>query len=415
MPLLPIIGILFWLHGLMVSKFWCVFSKWEDTDSWHVFLNNYHMSGFDPYFYNILTEWGYAYDVIRHPLLAWMLLPLSMVNKLLIDCTGTNCAPLFVAAILAFCAFYAYLFLYRILHDNLHISSLAAMTISLIFFGFAHITVACIVADHFCISLFLILLTLHLAAEHLQDGSRFSLRESLALFVTTAGVTLSNGIIVLIAVMVVNGRDFFRPRFLLSTAIIPSLLLLAIGVGINATRFSIYSTMVNPVESQMRDVQETVPFFGEGDTRFEVLCENFFGESLQLHRKHILGDVLVNRPLIVEYSWWEQYVVEALLVLMMLGGIWFARKERLMLILSLILGFNIALHIVLGFAVNEVHIMACHWAFILPIAYAYLYKETRQHVICRTALLIILISISVYLYAYHGTLLFNYLTWPLKF
>ena len=102
--LLIIIG----LQTLMVSKF-CVLLSDPSHEAWMRFMRNYHMSGFDPISYTVLRHWTMGYDVLRHPLLAFMMWPLSMLNMLLRSLTGADCAVPVMALLLTFCAFWSFM------------------------------------------------------------------------------------------------------------------------------------------------------------------------------------------------------------------------------------------------------------------------------------------------------------------
>jgi hypothetical protein len=64
------------------------------------------------------------------------------------------------------------------------------------------------------------------------------------------------------------------------------------------------------------------------------------------------------------------------------------------------------LHIVLGFAINEVYIMSADWIFIIPISIAFLFRDFNEKVLSYARLSIIFIAI--YLWVYNGVLITNY-------
>ena len=61
-------------------------------------------------------------------------------------------------------------------------------------------------------------------------------------------------------------------------------------------------------------------------SRSQTLVENLFGESILLHQEYVLGDVLRNRPMFVKYRYAVNYVVEAVIVVLLLLAS--ARAER---------------------------------------------------------------------------------------
>ena len=109
-------------------------------------------------------------------------------------------------------------------------------------------------------------------------------------------------------------------------------------------------------------------------SRVSTAVENLFGESIQLHPDHLLEDTLRSRPVIVRYRWAANYVVEGLLVLLFVVGVWCGRRSRFMWMALCGAAFDMALHMGLGFGINEVYIMGAHWLFVLPIATGFLVK-----------------------------------------
>ena len=115
------------------------------------------------------------------------------------------------------------------------------------------------------------------------------------------------------------------------------------------------------------------------------MVECLFGEGIILHEDHLLGDVLRNRPVIVRYSNWGKYVAEAVLVLLFLAGIWYGRRQLFLWTAMSFFLMDMALHMGLGFGINEVYIMSAHYLFVIPIAIAYLLKSVNSNQ-CKKAL-----------------------------
>ncbi len=389
---------------LYLSKYLPLFAGYSDH-SWQVFMRNFHTSGFDPFSYEVLTHWHQGWDTLRHPFLALLLWPLAQLNEAILTATGFNGCLLWMALILWVCGGYGWLMLYRTLHDIVGLRSGQALLLCLFFYGLAYVLLATYVPDHFGLSLFLLLTVLYISASKLTAHRLFTPLESALLFAVTAGVTLTNGVAIFIMVACVNGKAVFKPRmvggFAASTVVLLTVSQMTFWSG-DGAQVSVSA----PVEQQMRWVKEDV-------SKGEVLVENFFGESLQLHRKHVLGDVLAGRPVIVAYNWKAQYGVEAIILMLLLAGAWLGRRERLVWMVMGILAFNVALHIVLGFAIDEVYIMTAHWAMCLPVATAFLLKKTSGYTlyICIAATILI----TLYLWIYHGYLLHRYLTWPMSY
>ena len=105
---------IFMLNVMMIGKYDGLFNVVSD-DYAKTLSYYFHVSGFDPVTYNVLTEWGMKYDMLRHPLLPFLMFPFYLLNQVVIALTGTNGAMHIAAAIILSCGFYTAVFLFRIL------------------------------------------------------------------------------------------------------------------------------------------------------------------------------------------------------------------------------------------------------------------------------------------------------------
>ena len=416
---------------------------------WKAFEHELHLSGYDPLTYLGVTNWDVVYQVYRHPLLSFMIWPLWVINEGLTWLIDVNCVQYLVAAFLIFCTYYSYIFLYRIHREVIELGQKDATLLTAYFFSMAYILMAAIVPDHFTISMFLLLITLYISGICIKKRREFKWWQSAILFYITAGVTLSNGVKVFLSGFFVNLRDFFRPKYLLLAVILPAALLWG-------TAQWEYRTYVLPKEkaraeqkakkaeqqkarvAQMTAEQkeqyeakkarrdkvlqrqaaktgkpmENYGFLKWTDistSRWQSTYENLFGESLQFHQDYFLEDVLVHRPVFVHYNWAFSYIIEALILLFFVIGVWMGRKSRFLWLCLSGFAFDMLIHIGLGFGLNEIYIMTPHWAFVLPIATAYLFKAVQT-----SWLRWIVAAMTIYLLIYNGYLLTDFLLSPIK-
>lgn len=450
------------MHALMISKTFDVFIH-TGRGHWNVFIKNFVMSGFDPITYSMVTYWEANYNVYRHPFLSFMVWPLSMLDKWLMDVFDVNLVQFIVAVPLILCAFYSFIFIFRIFRDIVKISRFDATVLSAMLFSFAYVMISLVVPDHFCVSMSLLVFALYVSGMKIQQGTAFKTWQTVLLFFVTAGVTLSNGIKIFIYSLFTNGRRFFRLRYLLLAVLLPSALIWGFA------RWE-YRTFVLPKEKARKElkkkkdeqarqkmykafadttsVKDTLEIkkafgremklrakakylrdrkkpwnkntgkpMGKGEfmnwtdvttSRTATAVENLFGESVQLHDKHLMQDTLRSRPVIVRYSWIVNYVVEAVLVLLFAIGIWCGRRSRFLWMAFSGFAFDMLLHMGLGFGINEVYIMGAHWLFVMPVAMAFLVKaaeRSRAFIWVRT----LLVLLTLWLWGYNGTLLVGYL------
>lgn len=145
--------------------------------------------------------------------------------------------------------------------------------------------------------------------------------------------------------------------------------------------------------------------------RGRSLIENVLGEPIQLHSDHLLEDVLRSRPVIVHYRYAFNYIVEALVFLLFLLGVWAGRRSRFLWLALSFLGFDLLIHVVLGFGLNEAYIMSAHWLIVVPIAVAYLLKDaarsSKEWIRLSPRLLIGVLTLCLLIY--NGALYIDYL------
>lgn len=424
------------LNGMLIMKYDALFSVVCD-DYGKLLSYNYHVSGFDATTYSVLTEWGMKYDVLRHPLLPYLMgLPYGL-NQLLISLFGVNGTLYIAAVIILFFAFCTTVILYRILRELVGVSKWDAVLLVMFFFSLAYVLVTYIATDHFGISLFLILWSLYLVGKSYQEGRLLSTWKSALLLLVTAGVTLTNGAKVCAAELIARGRGFFRWRYLL---VISGCWLFVIGLGVLEERIYVFPKeqeaqryfqehKVEMIQKARRDHEryKHAPWvihkgkpLGKGSllkwtdyttSRWETLRENVFGESLILHEEYVLDDVLTSyRPVLLSYRAVINYVIEGLLVILLLAGIWYGRRERLLWMCLLGILPDALMHLGLGFAINEIYIMSAHWVYVFPISVACLLAKSQKRV--ADTLRVVIILLTVYLFIHNLGLIVDWMRQP---
>ena len=437
------------LNALFIYRMHDLFMQEGFGPYWKVFERELHLSGYDPLTYLGVTDWDVVYQVYRHPLLSFMIWPLYLLNEALTWLLGVNCVQYLVAFWLTVCSYYSYIFLYRIHREVIALSRWDATLLTAFYFSFAYILLSVIVPDHFTISMFLLLVTLYISGVCIQKGREFRWWQSAIFFYITAGVTLSNGIKVFLSGFFVNLKDFFRPKYLLLAVVLPAALLWGTAVWeyrtyvlpkekaraeTKARQEKVLKEKVAAMSPEERKTYEAKqarrelrlklqkekagqPMEDHGflkwtdisTSRWQSVYENLFGESLQFHRQHFLEDTLVGRPVFVKYDTVFNYIVEAIILLLALAGIWVGRKRRFLWLCLSCFGFDMFIHLVLGFGLNEIFIMAPHFMFVLPIATAYLFSRVRWK-----WLRVAVIFLTIYLLVYNGYLLTDFLLSPIR-
>ena len=454
------------LNALFIFRLHELFLQPGFGPYWKVFERELHLSGYDPYTYLTVTDWDVVYEAHRHPLLAFFIWPLWLLNQGLTWVTGVNCVQYIVALIVIASSLYSYVFLYRIHREVVGLRRDDATLLTMFAFSMAYLLLSVIVPDHFTVSMFLLLMTFYISGICIRKGREFRWWQSAVLFIITTGVTLTNGAKVVLSALFVNLKPRFSPltshlspliKYLLLAFILPSALLWGIAVWqhhtfveprqqarekverVKSERVKERVAKMSPEERAQYEAKKArreavlrkqaektgKPMEDHGylkwtdisTSRWQTIYENLLGETIQFHRRHFLEDTLVGRPLFVPYLSVFSYVIEALVVLLALVGVWYGRRSRFLQLCLSCLAIDMGIHLVLGFGINEVFIMAPHFLFILPIATAYLLKEKRRDGVRRKGALAIRLAITAltaYLFTYNGILLTYFLLTPIK-
>lgn len=417
------------LNALLIANHWQSFTRGAHVGFWSVFYNHLNMSGYDIFSLIFISCMRLHWNTLRHPLFVVLLLPLFWLNRLIMPPTEFNAAVLLMAALLVAADVWGAVLMHRLLRDVVEVRRVDAALLTALFYGFAHVMIATMVPDHFALSLPLLLLTLLIAGRKLKEGKPMKLWQSALLFFLTAGVTLTNGVKVALAAWFVNGRKVFAWRSI-AAFVVPTLLLGAIYVWQQDAIVAPQERKIKRIEAAVAKkdpvriaklqehndfvkqqngeaLTENVPLLEWSDIttdRWQSAVDNLFGESLQLHRDYLLEDVQQTRPVFVQYRSALNYVVEALLVVLLAVGAWMARREKFFLMVLAWFGFDMLMHMGFGFGLNEVYIMTAHWAFIIPIAAGYILRRSNS-----MAPRVLVAALAVWLWAYNAAIVIGYL------
>lgn len=420
------------LNGLFFYKYSNLFLQAHHVSYWQLFAKTYHVSGFDAWSYIFMSNGKLYFEIPRHPLFAVILYPFYLINKELIATGDTNYAMIFMAILLIASAYYSFIFIYRVFREIIEVGKKDSLLLSAMLYSFGMVMVSMLVPDHFCWSLFLLTMTLYLAGKAMKEKKQLSAWTIGILSFLTGGVTLSNIAKTYLAAWFVNGKKVFAWKNMVAM-ILPAILL----VG---TAYLIYTEIREPqfhtdkkieIKAHAKDTLQAhkdsihhawvlahtgEPMKKEGfwkwtdmsTSRSDALIHNMMGESIQLHDSYLLDDMCVNRPTVVKYNYVFNYIIEGIVALLFILGIIVAVRHRFFLMALSWLALDICIHFVMGFGLNEMYIMACHWIFIIPISIAYLLKSltpSRQTIVRGITLLL-----TLYLWVWNGYLVFSYMS-----
>ena len=418
---------------LLITSHYHVYTMGAHGGFWSIFTKNFRMSGYDNWSWITISGMRIHFVTSRHPLYLTFLYPLYLLNHWLIEIFGYNFAVYFMATIIVFSAFYAAIFAYRIFREVMGLKQFDTTLLTLLLFSFGHILIPSMVPDHFIVSMMFLLMALYICGKKMKKGELLTAWQSFFLTFFTAGMATSNGAKIYLAGLFTNRKRFFTWKYISIGIIFPAFLL----IGIQQSQYYLLEVPQKAVISNIEKVKKQKDPKGveefykkrnawqknhlgqtmskgsmldwlDGSTpRSKTLVENFFGESIQLHQRYLLKDVAWDRPVFVAYNWIINYVIEAVVVVLFFVGIFFGCRKHFFQMLLAWFACDITLHLILGFGITEVYIMASGWVFIIPIAYGYLMKGLSHRY--RQMLRGLLLVITIFLWAYNGGLTANYL------
>lgn len=418
---------------LLITSHYHVYTMGAHGGFWSIFTKNFRMSGYDNWSWITISGMRIHFITSRHPLYLTFLYPLYLLNYCLIEVFGHNFAVYFMAAIIVLSAFYAAVFAYRIFREVMELRRFDSTLLTVLLFSFGHILIPSMVPDHFIVSMMFLLMALYICGKKMKKGELLTAWQSLLLTFFTAGMATSNGAKIFLAGLFTNRKKFFTWKYICIGVILPCLLL----IGIQQSQYYLLEVPQKAVISNIEKVkrqkdpkgveefykkrnawqkthlgqtmskESMLDWLDTSTPRTRTLVENFFGESIQLHQRYLLKDVAWDRPVFVTYNWITNYVIEAIMVVLFVLGIIFGYRKRFFQMLLAWFACDITLHLILGFGITEVYIMASGWAFIIPIGYGYLIKGLSHRY--RQMLRGLLLVITIFLWAYNGGLTVNYL------
>lgn len=422
------------MNFLLVRNHFAKFTlaKHGNIGAWSLFNNKLHFSGYDPYAYMTLTQYSTYYVPERHPLITPLLYPFYMLNHWIMRTFDFNACTIIMAVLVVAASTYSVIFMYRTLKEIMGLKRRDSIWLTALLFSFASIMTSSMSPDHFIFSLLLLVFSLYVFGRCIKSGKPLKWWKAGVLYFLTTGITLTNGVKELIGTVFANGRQALKLKNIALYFVLPSTILIAayaiqyetlskprkekseaiIALAEAKDPSLIVKDSINKLKNQAitgERISEK-PFLKWIDldsSRPNGIVEALFGESFQLHKDYLLGDIYLGRPAEVHYHSWLNYCVNAIIVLLFVGGIVVGRRNRIVQMLLCWFAIDFLIHVVLGFGLNEAYINGTHWMFFIPVAMACLYAKARGN---RLALLRWATAfLTVYLWGYNGGLIISYL------
>lgn len=428
------------LNAMMVCYHYAIWTN-PKGGFWTAFTRFFHISGFDPYTYIIISKWRQLYEIDRHPLLALFVWPLSALNEWLMTVFHINCAVLIVGVLWTVFSTLSWCLLYKIIRKIIGLEWWNSLLLCFFFFSIAYVMLATIVPDHMLLSMTLLLFTLWTTCKIEGKKGSFHLLKIMLVYFVSTGVTLTNSVKVWLADLVSYYQDNKGSRrlplmifkrcllYVIPTVIIGCAYVWQVDSTVKEEKTfadgmtqkaiqkdSVFARKYQEDQAKAEQMRKNMvvdnKLFMWTDSsidRWPLLYENILGEGFFLHKDHFLGDANGNRPVFVYYSHVWFYMLEAFLFVLVIVGIWLGRHTRLLQVTLSMLSVDFIIHFLLRFAASDVYIMTAHWAFIYPISIAFLLKWAKHRKRISIALSVCMLIITLVMWTYNLGLIYPYI------
>lgn len=331
---------------------------------------------------NTIYKYGYQ-SIPPHPLLRYLTSPIIFLGDLLIALTGNFKAKTFLWVL--FCNYMiasSVLFIFKYLNK---VISLDNKTSTLIAISYAITPInlmLCFTPESFTISVYIITFVLYYTAYHIKSGTDIPIIEKAILSTTAAGITITNFVICTV------------PYLFFSKLIKSKIKDLAILGGI----IGIILIWITATQHLIADTKTRMEWFTHTSGEFyKHVIDLFWGSpifspELWIHKLRSDETDVISMDY---YNYWWQY----LMIFTITGLIMFSfiknYKNKYVQILFLILIYNIFIHVIIKYGLDEPFMFGAHWVYIVPLLLGWLYKSFPKQKQAAVYLLYIVVFIAM--------------------
>jgi len=303
---------------------------------------------------------------VRHPLLAIILSPLALIAIPLKIISG----KLILHVIFLYLSFsvistLSYTVVYKYCSDLLNIRKMRSFLICLLFSVFGHNIYLSYFPESFPVSMFGLLVIVYMTSDCILNKRRVPLASNIIMFCFLSGVTVTNGMKSAIAQLFQTVMPFRQRIILVLKSGLIFLSLYIISIGITFVTYRLYFGR--------NIIDQTFDYFSF--TRGLNELSEFFLEPLMFHHNYSFVGPLT-KPFVYNsiFPLITAFVFYGFILFAILRNI----KDKIILLLLSMFSFDILIHFICGFGLDESYIFCQHWFFIFPISIALLYYKIRN-------------------------------------
>ena len=311
---------------------------------------------------NTIYKYGYQ-SIVPHPLMRYLTSPIIFFGDLLVALTGNFKAKTFLWVL--FCNYMiasSVLFIFKYLNKVISLDNKTSILIAILYAITPINLMLCFTPESFTISVYIITFVLYYTAYHIKSGTDIPIIEKAILSTTAAGITITNFVICTV------------PYLFFSKPIKSKIKDLAILGGI----IGIILIWITATQHLIADTKTRMEWFTHTSGEFyKHVIDLFWGSpifspELWIHKLRSDETDVISMDY---YNYWWQY----LMIFTITGLIIFSfiknYKNKYVQILFLILIYNIFIHVIIKYGLDEPFMFGAHWVYIVPLLLGWLYKS----------------------------------------
>lgn len=301
---------------------------------------------------------------LRHPILALYYLP-AVIFDYILNLFDINIRwILFILNSDIYMALTITL-LYRLL-ENLNIDKFISAISVIMFCSFAYVILFSIQVESFVVSMFFLLLMLNVFIDNKKNVVADNI-----VFMGLAGATSTNGLKLFMsfAFQAKSLKEYICRC--LTSVILFCILILPNLYNLYERIFVMHQSIKYVL------LGDSLNYRGSDLSKLYLLLTNFLSEPLLFHN---VNGVIYSKESILLPSYenvFPFFIVCAILLLFIISIIW-CRKEKIAKLFFATFFFDIIMHFVIGYGIEEGQLFCAHWFFYIPIFIALLCNKLKQ-------------------------------------
>lgn len=323
--------------------------------------------GFDTpqYFHMGFSHWTV------HPLCYYITKPLTIIGYIIANIGGLKAKAFFSVIFTSGLVSLSCIYIHRYLKNIMDLRGVVIFLLPVFFCFFSTNLILAFSTESYTLSAFLLSFTVYYYSYQIKKNEDVLPLTGALLSVTLGGITITNFAKGIIPIL------FLKNKFL-SRIILMSIYSVLFGICVLMVeyKYGIFKFIKNFVVKYSKEASD-ISFFDKVFDFFIGAPILFPTIIFDKSKKQEIYDIEGMIDITLYNHWWQIVFISFILVFM---GLSILRnyKNKYVQMLALLLGFDVCLHIIMKFGINEGFIYGAHWIYTVPLFIGWLYKSMNN-------------------------------------